>query len=235
MTVVAIHQPNYLPWLGYFHKIAQADVFVFLDDVQFSKNSFTNRVKVMSPGGPKWLTQPVSFHFGDPIGAVRPARPDWAAAHLETLRQYYRKAPAFRAVHEDLAATVGALPGDADLAAINRALVEAVAGRLGLTCRFVTSSSLALAGDVASDDRLVEIVAAVAPGGAYLSGKGGAKYQDPDKFAAAGLGFRYTDFAHPVYDQGRASFEPGLSILDAAYRLGWAGAARLLAGDGAAA
>src|SRR3546814_3690829 len=82
--IVAIHQPNYLPWLGYFHKIARADVFVFLDDVQFSKNGYTNRVRILGDGAARWLTIPAAVHLGDPIGAVRPARPDWCRSEEHT-------------------------------------------------------------------------------------------------------------------------------------------------------
>lgn len=225
--IVAIHQPNYLPWLGYFHKMALADVFVFLDDAQFSKNSYINRVQVMAPAGPKWLTVPVSVHLGDPINAVKPARPDWRRAHLDSLRSYYRRAPAFDEVWPGLEAAYRDLP-DGDLAASNRALVLAVAHALGLTRRFVDASSLGAA-ERSGDERLVRLVAAVAPGGTYLSGKGGAKYQDPERFAAAGLGFRYAAFEHPVYDQGAEAFTPGLSVVDAAFRLGWRQTAALVA------
>lgn len=224
--IVAIHQPNYLPWLGYFHKIGLADTFIFLDDAQFSKNSYINRVQVMAPDGPKWLTVPVSVHLGDPIDAVKPARSDWRRAHLDSLRSYYRRAPAFDEVWPGLEAAYGDLP-EGDLAASNRALVVRVAEALGLDCRFVDASALGAAGR-GGDDRLVRLVAAVAPGGTYLSGKGGAKYQDPEKFAAAGLGFRYAGFEHPVYDQGGDAFTPGLSVVDAAFRLGWRQTAALL-------
>ena len=70
MRVVAIHQPNYLPWLGYFAKISEADEFVFLDDVQYSKNSYTNRVKVLHADKPRWLTVPVSFRYGDTLSLI---------------------------------------------------------------------------------------------------------------------------------------------------------------------
>lgn len=227
---VAIHQPNYLPWLGYFAKIARADVFVFLDDVQFSKGSYTNRVQILSPKGPRWLTVPVAAHLGDAIDRVPPSRPDWAGAHLDTLRGMYSSAPCFKAAWPGVRALLESAPA-ADLAAVNMHLVQELAGLLGLSCAFRKSSGLALASS--SDDRLVEIVSQVAPGGTYISGKGGAKYQDPAKFAAAGLGFAYLDFAHPVYAQGAAPFLPGLSVLDAVFHLGWAGAAALLAGGGA--
>ena len=227
--IVAIHQPNYLPWLGYFHKIALADFFVFLDDAQFSKNSYTNRTRILAEKGPRWLTIPVSFRFADPINRVRAAQSDWAARHLDTLRGAYGNAPAFGAIWPRLREMVGTAAGG-DVAAVNRRLVELIAGELGLACRFEASSALGVAGR--SDDRLVELTAAIDRGATYLSGEGGAKYQDPAKFAAAGLGFRYAGFEHPVYDQGRQPFEPGLSIVDALFHQGWAGTAELILAAG---
>ena len=68
---IAIHQPNYIPWIGYFSKIKSSDHFVFLDDAQYSKNNYINRVKVLSPSGfGKWITIPVSYQYTDLIREV---------------------------------------------------------------------------------------------------------------------------------------------------------------------
>jgi len=229
MTTVAIHQPNYLPWLGYFAKIARADAFVFLDDAQFTKGGYTNRVRILSAKGPRWLTVPVAVSLGDAIDRVRPSATGWPRAHLDLLRNEYRKAACFKQVLPDLSDMLLSVP-EGSLAEVNAHLVRAVARRLGLSCSFLRSSELGVAG--AADDRLVEITAAVAPGGSYLSGQGGARYQDPEKFKAAGLGFAYLGFAHPSYAQGAMArdFVPGLSVLDAAMHLGWEGAAHLVGG-----
>jgi hypothetical protein len=224
--IVAIHQPNYAPWFGYFAKAASADVFVFLDDVQFSKNSYINRVQVDALGQAKWLTVPVSHKFGDPINAVRAADEGWRAAHLHALKTYYRDASSAKDVLAFLEKIYGALPGD-NIAATNRALIEAVSVRLGVGPKFVTSSSFGV-GELRGDDRLIEIVRRVDPSATYLSGKGGANYQDPAKFVAAGIGLTYASFVHPEYDQGHTTFVRGLSILDALFRLGFDGTAALL-------
>ena len=224
--IVAIHQPNFLPWLGYFGKIAQSDVFVFLDDAQYSKNSYINRVKVMGPSGAKWLTVPVSYGFGDPICQVRPARLDWTSQHLDTLLNYYRSASCFKAVWPELTDLYEGV-AEMDLASTNRGLIEAVVARLDLACRFTASSAIPTDG-LASDDRLVELVVSIDPHGTYLSGGGGAGYQDPGKFADAGVALEYTEFRHPRYDQGATDFTEGLSVLDAVFHLGWTGAADLI-------
>ena len=224
--IVAVHQPNYLPWLGYFFKIAKADAFIFLDDAQFSKNSYINRVQVLVGNTGKWLTVPVSYSFGDPICDVRTANSDWPSRHMDTLRNYYASAPCFRSVWPRIKELYESVP-DATLSSTNRYLVESLASELGLICRFAASSEVPT-GEATSDDRLVALVASIDPKGSYLSGKGGAGYQEPDKFTAAGLGFQYTDFRHPRYDQMSGGFVEGLSIIDAVFHLGWAGTADLL-------
>lgn len=235
--IVAIHQPNYAPWLGYFAKMARADMFVLLDDAQFSKNSYINRVQVDAGGKPRWLTVPVSYDFGDPINRVRCADAAWPRSHGDTLKALYHGAPAFAAVWPWLAERYAALPAAA-LAASNEALIAALAARLGLKPVLRRASELKVgeaAGGIAGDDRLVALVRACGQGAVYLSGRGGANYQDPAKFAAAGIRLEYTDFVHPIYAQGHADFVPGLSIFDALFHLGWEGTAALLARDAVAA
>lgn len=219
MTVVAIHQPNYVPWLGYFWKIARADVFVLLDDVQYSKGSYINRTRILGAGSaPRWLSVPVSAHLGDAINRVRPAAPSWPQRHLDILRPGYRRARTFTETWPEIASLYEHLP-ESDLAGGNRLLIERLCDVLALPRRFVLSSSLVI-GDAVGDDRLVRIIEAVAPGGTYLSGRGGRGYQDERKFRDAGLRLVYTDFTHPEYTQWAGSFVSGLSILDALFHCG---------------
>ncbi|MDA0786591.1 MAG: WbqC family protein [Proteobacteria bacterium] len=226
MLTVAIHQPNYLPWLGYFHKIRHCDVFVFLDDVQYSKNSYINRVQILNQRQAKFLTVPVSYEFGASINAVSPAQLDWPKRHLDTLKGFYRKAPCFSDIWPDIETILSSTP-QSDLATSNRYLVESIASKLGFACDFRQSSELET-GDKTGDDRLIEIVSGLAPGGRYLSGKGGASYQDGVKFRDAGLELHYADFDHPTYPQSSRAFVEGLSVLDAAFSVGWADTAALL-------
>lgn len=224
--VVAIHQPNYLPWLGYFHKIAIADVFVFLDDVPFSKGSYTNRVKILANGQGRWLSIPVSVHLGNPITRVTVAKPDWVDSHLATLSGWYRDAPAFRQAWPRFSEILSTAP-NAGLADINRFLVETIAGELGLSCCFTASSGIDIV-EATGDDRLIALTASIDPRGVYLSGHGGSNYQEEGKFTAAGLCLRYADYPHPTYRQTGADFVAGLSIVDAILHIGWSGASDLL-------
>lgn len=225
--IVAIHQPNYAPWLGYFSKMARADVFVLLDDAQYTKNSYINRVQIDAGGTARWLTVPVTYSFGDRIDRVRAAAENWPRAHCDTLKTHYAGAAAFKTVWPWVAAHYAALPAS-DLAASNMALLSAIAERLGIRAELRKASSLDT-GQAKGDDRLIALVKSCGTDATYLSGRGGDKYQDPTKFADAGVRLVYSDFVHPVYEQGHPDFVAGLSVLDALFRLGWERTASLVA------
>lgn len=226
MTTVAIHQPNYAPWLGYFQKIAQSDIFVFLDDVQFSKGSYINRVQILSSSVSRWITQPVSVSLGVPICSVEIVQENWTSSHLEILKTAYGKAEAFSDVWPEIEEIYNDLNGN-NLASVNLTLTVRLAENLGIAIRAVRSSEIEI-GELSGDDRLIAIVKEIAPYGTYLSGRGGKKYQDPKKFSAADINLTFTDFEHPQYPQGRDAFIPGLSVLDAVFHLGWRGTSELL-------
>lgn len=225
-TVVAIHQPNYLPWLGYFWKLARADFFVFLDDVQFTKGGYTNRVQIDAAGEARWLTLPVRVHLGQRIDEITLSRPDWRAAHLDTLATHYRRAPHFATIRDWLHDAFASAP-ERHLGAINRHLIEKTAAALKLETRLFSSSALDT-GTAQGTARLVRIVEAAAPGATYLAGRGADAYQDQVAFSQAGIALARTDFDPAPYDQGHDGFLPGLSVIDAAFRLGWDATAALL-------
>ena len=222
-SIVAIHQPNYFPWFGYFSKIAQSDVFVFLDDAQFSKNSYINRTRVLIDGKKKWLTIPARFSFGDKICTVEPARSDWVEIHLQTLENYYRTAPCFTDVHPEITGILKDANAE-NLAEINIRIVKEISDRLGLTATFHRASELDIP-KTSSDTRLIEIVHALAPEGVYLSGRGGAIYQSEERFRERGIVLRYNVAVEPPHQQSSTEFVGGLSVLDSIFERGWAATA----------
>ena len=226
-SIVAIHQPNYAPWLGYFCKIAHGDMFIFLDDVQYSKNSYTNRTRIAGSGAVRWLTQPVRRRFGEPICDICFAGEGWPVAHLDVLRGRYREAACYRDVWDTVVSMYEEIPPDGSLAATNQFIVETLTRNIGLDCVFLRSSDYPV-GDLRADDRLIALVRAVAPGAVYLSGLGGARYQDGEKFVAADVTLSYVSFDHPEYSCGTSEFHPGLSVLDAVFHLGWSGTRALI-------
>jgi WbqC-like protein family len=211
----AIHQPNFFPWLGYFDKIRRADVFVFLDAVAYGKSgsgmgSWTNRVPIDVGGRAVWFGCPVRRRPG--MQAVCDVEIDdsqpWRGRLLRTLEVNYKRAPGFTQTIELLRPLLDYPSGR--LAEFNEHAVRRLAAALGLECRFVRQSELAVTGK--GTRRLIAIANAVGAD-AYLCGGGAAGYQEDALFAASGIDLVYQNFtARPYRDPG--SFVPGLSVID---------------------
>jgi hypothetical protein len=232
--IVAIHQPNFFPWLGYFNKIARADVFIVLDNVQFSKTggTWSNRVRILLEGRPTWATLAVerAFHGVRLVRDMRVADGPWRVRLLRTFRGAYRRAPYFDDVFPLVEELIGT-PTDM-VAEFNLAVVRALTGRLGLDPgKLIVGSTLGVEG--AGTDMLVNSVRAVG-GSGYLCGGGAQGYQDDERFASAGIGLVQQEFQHPVYPQlGADEFVPGLSIIDALMNCGFVGTRELIVGANA--
>lgn len=230
-AVVAIHQPNFLPWLGYFNKIANADVFVVLDNVQFAKTggTWTNRVRLRINGDARWVTVPVvrDYRGVRTIGEMTIASGPWRAKLIQTLQAAYGRAPHFGAVLPFIQPLIAEATDE--LLRYNLIAIRALAAALGLDrTRFVLASELDVSGR--GTDLLVALVKAV-DGGVYLCGGGAAGYQEDQKFAQAGIQLVYQTFRHPAYAQGDLPFVPGLSIVDALMHCGFDGSRNLVHGD----
>ena len=227
---VVINQPTYLPWLGYFEQIARADVFVFLDSVQFSRQSWQCRNRLEGPvnGETPWLNVPVARQpLSTVIRDVRiaPERADWAQLHLDAITARLGCAPFFR---EMLAAVESVLRSSpTHLAELNITLIRAIASRLGLEPQFLRSSTLPVTGTKAE---LVLNLLKHVGGTDYYAAAGSAIYLEaarPD-FAAAGVELSYQHWEHPHYEQGDGAFVSHLSVVDALSWVGFEGVARLL-------
>ena len=217
MTVVAIHQPQFLPWLGYFDKLDRSDVFCLLDTVQYKKNEFQNRNKIKTSQGWQWLTVPVTYRFPQRILEVGVNQTvDWQRKHLRSLETSYRKAPFFDTYitrFEEFYQQSYEMLVD-----VNVACIRLLMDLLGLKRKVILASSL----QVETDDptlRLVQICKALG-GAAYLSGKDGAKYMDVDMFASYEIDVLFQNFEHPHYPQCFGPFEPNMSIVDLLFNCG---------------
>jgi hypothetical protein len=227
--VVAIHQPNFFPWLGYFNKIHRADVFIVLDHVQFPKprGSWTNRVKVLVNGEPTWATAPVEHNYPgfrriDEIQVDE--RTPWRRKLVNLLRPNYARAGAFGQVFPDVRGWIEC--AETRLADYNLNAIGSACAALGVsTAHFVRSSTLGVEGDKAA--LLVDLVKAVS-GTVYLSGDGAGEYMQDELFTSAGIAVEYQRFQHPTYFQGPGAFVPGLSIVDAMLHCGYEQTARLV-------
>jgi hypothetical protein len=228
VTLVAIHQPNFFPWLGYFTKLARADVFVILDDAQQSKKGgWANRVRLFVGGAPRWWTVPMHRSEGlTLVNEQRFADSRWRKKAIGTLQANYSWTPYFSEVFP----RVGELLAGEEqgVATFNEHVISAIKDWLGLDTRLRRSSTLGVA--TVGTQRLVDLVQAVG-GDAYLSGDGSSSYLEEERFQESRLGLRYMEYRHPTYSRGKEEFVAGLSILDALFCCGFEGVRELVTPD----
>lgn len=213
---IAIHQPNYFPWAGYFYKMLKSDEFVFLDNVVMATPGFTNRNRIKTKDGKLWLTVPCKYNYGRTlIKDVKFADTRWSNKHLKTLTSFYKKAKYFDKYIPHLEKII--LSDNGSIADLNIKLAKQISEWLRITCVFHVSSELDPTGK--GDDRLVDLVTRVG-GEVYLSGYGGANYQSEEKFRHVNIELKYYDFKPPIYPQMWGEFISGLSILDLLFNCG---------------
>jgi hypothetical protein len=210
---VAIHQPNYLPWVGYFDKIARVDTFVLFDDVQLPQGkSFCSRVKIKGSRGPQWLTVPIKKKSGAGIHEIEIVKNGWTRKHVRTIEQVYSKAPYFEEFWPQIR---GIFTEDWQLLAdMNCALIETVSQLFGLRAKFVRSSEFKLR-ESPGEDRILEILGTL-KATTYVSGQGegSRRYVNDGHFRDAGIDLCWQTFQHPVYPQMTEPFDSHMSIID---------------------
>ncbi len=224
MKTVVVLQPQFFPWRGVFEQIRLADEFVHLDDAQFQKGGFTNRVQIKTAAGPLWLTVPV-LRSGKlpPIGEVEiDYKTDWREKHLRTFAMSYARAPfarAAQAIVDDVYAARPRTIAELDIAGLERCCAE-----LELRPQFTRASSTPVGG--AKTDRLAALLV---PRGAtcYVTGLGALDYLDAPRLAAARIDVRVMRYTRRPYHQLHGAFDPHVSILDAIANLGPAAASSL--------
>ena len=229
--IVSINQPAYLPWLGYFDRIEVSDLHVVLDHVQFEKNSFVNRNRILGPAGPMWLTVPVRTkgQFGAvPISEIAVASDQrWQRKHLLSLRQAYSRAPFFERCEPVFAGWY-----DREWPTLIELLsttTDFLRSELDICTPTVSSSTLGLT--KRKSELVLEICRKVGAS-VYLSGPLGRGYLQEEEFRSRGIHIRYHDFEMPRYRQGGHDFVSGLSIVDLLVHAGPDGARALLGHGG---
>jgi len=216
---VAIMQPTYLPWLGYFNMMAQADVFVLLDNVQFAKKSWQQRNRIKTQQGELMLTVPVlsaqRFHQRISETLVN-TESQFAKKHLKTIQLAYAKAPHLDAHIDDVSALIAS--GETRLARFTGNLIRWFAQSVDIETPIIWGSELAATGEATTltVDQLVELGADV-----FIAAEGSRPYVSAEPaFAAAGIDVVFQDYQHPVYEQLHGPFISHLSALDALLNIG---------------
>lgn len=214
---VTIHQPEHLPWLGFFHKMAECDVYVLLDSVQFTKNNYQNRNRLIDRNGEVfWSTVPVRMagHTEKLIADMEldNAQP-WPRKTWARIAGTYRSHPYFGALAPELESIF--MSGHALLIDLNIQLIEFFRRQLGISVPIVRSSTMEVAG---SRSELLLSICKNLGADTYLSGPSGRDYLDGGLFLAAGVALDYHVFNHPTY--AAPIFKPYLSTLDLLFNHG---------------
>ena len=211
--IASIHQPRYLPWLGLFHKVANSDIFVILDTVQFSKNSFENRCQIKLPQGINWLTTPVVLkgHLEKEIRNIKISNgTNWWKKHYKTLEMAYKRTPYWRK-YEPFLQEVYLEKKWEYLAELNIYLFFWMLDELKINTKVVIASELEVTG---KKDVLILNICKNIGADTYLSGLGAKDYVDEEKFEENGVKVIWQEFKHPIYPQLWGDFEPGMSAID---------------------
>jgi hypothetical protein len=217
--IVVIHQPDFAPYLGFFHRFLRADLYIALDHIQFvnSSRSWTNRDKIKTAQGANWLTVSVKRAPRDTaINQIElSSNLNWRQDNLRLLEQNYRKAPHYHEVMPEIE-RLYARPFHL-LCDFNMASIELLMDMLNVRIPWVWSSSLDPIGT--KNELLVDLLQKVCASH-YLSGVGARDYFQLEPFNQAGIEVMWQDFSHPVYTQQFGDFIPYLSALDVLFNQG---------------
>lgn len=207
---VTIHQPQFLPWLGYLDKIDRADLFIVLDTVQFKKNEWQNRNRIRTAEGWQWLTVPVLHRFGQRVQDVliNPTAA-WREQHLRALEMHYARAPFRDRYLPELRAVYA--QAWTKLSELNLAVIQWLLQAYGITTPMCCASGMTAREE--PTDRLIDLCLAVGAS-QYLAGAGAEGYMDRPRFEASGVELEIQEFHHPVYRQVYEPFEPNVSAID---------------------
>lgn len=215
--IVAVHQPQYLPWLGYFDKIDKADIFILLDAVQFKKNEWQNRNKIKTAQGWQWVTVPVTYKYPQLISEVEVNNRDkWRHRQRQAILTNYRKAPYWNVLEsffDEIFESTWQYIADLNIHVVKK-LVEI----LGIKTPLLVASEL---GEFPEDPdgRLIALAQHVGAD-VYLAGAGGKGYMNLDTYSAGGIRVVFQEYDHPRYSQLFGEFEPYMSVVDLIFNHG---------------
>ncbi|MFA5114033.1 MAG: WbqC family protein [Candidatus Margulisiibacteriota bacterium] len=215
---VAVIQSNYLPWKGYFDIINDVDLFVFYDDVQFTRNDWRNRNRIKTPNGLKWLTVPCGPDISRLIHEVRLDSSKWQEKHFNQIAEAYKQSPYF-ARYEPFWRQIYREKTWQSLSELNQTLVRRIMGELlGVTRQYADSRQYELTGRGAP--RLLSLLQQVGAT-SYVTGPSAANYLNEQMFRERGIELIWKDYnGYPEYPQLYRPFEQQVSIIDLLFNTG---------------
>lgn len=214
--IVFVHQPEYIPWLGFFDKLARCDIYVIYDDAQFQHGGFHNRNRIRTPERWEWLTVPINHGHPQIIKSVKISGELWKNKHLCSIRRHYLKTPYFSKYYPLIK---NALMFNHELLiGLNLHIIGTFAEILGINTKMIRSSEFPYVG-VEKNEKLVSMCKFLGAD-TYLSGSGGKNYVKEEIFDNAKIKLQWHSYEHPKYKQGFSGFEPNMSIIDLLFNEG---------------
>jgi hypothetical protein len=213
---VGIHQPECFPWAGFFHKMSLCDTFVLLDTVQFEKNNFQNRNKILSNGLARWITIPVQKHSLDTC--IKDIQIDWehgrlTKKHLATIEQNYSKCDYFEIIYCFLVSLYE--KKHVSLSDFTTEFILWMANVLEIRTNIVKASSMSLSGSASGGTEVTLEICKKLYADTYISGSGAREYLDVSAYSKEHMAVYFQDFHHPVYFQKNSQeFVSHLSSID---------------------
>jgi hypothetical protein len=215
--LLVIHQPDFIPHLGFFAKLVQCDLFVILDHVQLLVKGWHHRDKIKGPNGAHWLTIPIDRSVTNP--PINEARisytQNWQDKQLQTISHFYKKAPFFKPIFTEFERIYSAKY--AKLITFNLAFLDFFCDFFNISIERIFSSGL---GVHSKKSQLIMDIIQNCDGDSYLSGEGARDYLDSTLFEQQRVKLIWQDFRHPTYPQLHGEFIPFLSCLDFAMNCG---------------
>lgn len=218
MKKVAIIQSNYIPWKGYFDIINDVDLFIFYDDVQYTKNDWRNRNKLKTTNGSEWISIPVSASSDTLIYEVGFQNLQWTTKHFKTLTALYSKAPYFKR-YKDFLEYVYMERKWSGLSEVNQFLIKTIScDFLGIKAQFADSRSYEIEGK--KMERLMSLLK-YSGASTYISGPAAKDYIDKERFKDEDIDLIYKDYTKYIeYEQFHPPFDHNVSILDLLFHTG---------------
>lgn len=220
--IVAMHQPNYLPWLGFFSKIKHSDCFVIVDNIEFNRRGYThrNKIRVNVKGGWMWLTIPSvsNVPLGTLINEVKlPKNNEWQKKHWKIIYLNYKKADYFYSYNDFFDKLYK--KRFEYLWQVNEEITLYLLKSFDIDVEIIKASKLDLDPDLQKSDLIIAILKGIGAK-TYLSGPSGKNYLEFDKFKKNDIKLGFFEFKHPVYKQRFYGFEPNMAAIDLLFNVG---------------
>jgi hypothetical protein len=219
MKIITMHQPNYLPWIGFFSKVKHSDCLVLTDIQPFTRRSVTHRNKIRTNEGWSYLTIPINKRFDNSriCDVELPADKTWKRIHWQSIQHHYKKA-GFLNLYQSFFDKL--YQGEYEyLRQVNEEIILYLLKCFDINVPVIKASELNVAPDLQKTDLMIALLKSVGAD-IYLSGPSGRNYLESDKFPQNNIGLKYFKFQHPVYEQRYPGFEPDMAAIDLLFNLG---------------